>query len=137
MIVKRTVIFLVLAAALVLTATADVRAIRVGQGPKIDGSLADPAWQAAAPFSGFLMADPFPGGEPSEKTELRIVYDDANLYIGVRCLDSEPARIAAHSMAHDGSGGGDEHGYGGGDCVIVIDVLMSVLIYSFFEYCSL
>ncbi|MCU0276925.1 MAG: carbohydrate binding family 9 domain-containing protein, partial [Acidobacteria bacterium] len=128
MIVKRTVIFLVLAAALVLTATADVRAIRVGQGPKIDGSLADPAWQAAAPFSGFLMADPFPGGEPSEKTELRIVYDDANLYIGVRCLDSEPARIAAHSMAHDGSGGGDEHGYGGGDSGNDNDDVLRVLL---------
>ncbi len=93
----------------------DLQAVRVSQGPRVDGRLDDAAWQAAAPFAAFRMADPVPGGEPSERTELRIVFDEANLYVGVLCLDSEPARIAAHSMAHDGSGG-NSHGYGeGGD----------------------
>ncbi len=114
-------------------ATAEVRAVRVEQGPKIDGSLADPAWQAAAAFTGFRMADPLPGAEPTERTELRIVYDDANLYIGVRCLDGEPTRIAAHSMAHDGSGGGDEHGYGGGGSGSENDDVLRVLIDPFMD----
>ena len=98
---------LTLALALPLPAS-EVRAARVEQGPRIDGDLSDPAWGAAVAFTAFRMADPRPGGEPSEKTELRIVYDAANLYIGVRCLDSEPARITAHSMAHDNSGGGND-----------------------------
>jgi len=46
----------------------------VEQGPDIDGRLDDPAWQAVAAFTAFLMADPQPGAEPSEMTELRIVY---------------------------------------------------------------
>ena len=92
-------------------AAAEVRAVRVEQGPKIDGDLADPVWRSAVVFTAFRMAEPQPGGDPTAKTELRVLYDDANLYIGVLCLDSEPARIAAHSMAHDGSGGGG-NGYG-------------------------
>ncbi len=86
-----------------------VEAIRVEQGPKIDGRLDDPAWKEAAVFTAFRMADPLPGEEPTEKTELRIIYDDANLYVGIRCWDGDPARIAANSMAHDGSGGGSEN----------------------------
>jgi hypothetical protein len=108
---------LVLVSAMALpVAAVEVRAVRIERGPKIDGSLDDAAWQAEAAYTAFRMAEPVPGGEPTERTELRVVYDDANLYIGVRCLDGEPARIAAHSMAHDG-GGGDGHGWGGGGSI--------------------
>jgi hypothetical protein len=111
--VKSILFYLVIAMALALPASAvEIEAVRVAQGPKIDGDLADPVWQAAAAFTAFRMADPTPDGEPTEKTELRVLYDDANLYIGIRCLDSQPQQIAAHSMAHDG-GGGEQHGWGG------------------------
>jgi hypothetical protein len=109
------IFFLVLPVLIALPAAADeVRAVRVERGPVIDGRLEDAVWQAVAAFNDFRMADPLPGAEPTERTEVRIVFDHANLYIGVRCLDGEPARIAAHSMAHDRSGGNDSHGYGGG-----------------------
>jgi hypothetical protein len=113
---KIILVILVFATLLVRPVPAtEIKAVRVDQGPKIDGDLTDPAWQAATVFVAFRMADPQPDSEPSEKTELRILYDDANLYIGVRCLDGEPTRIAANSMAHDGSGGGgNEYGQGGG-----------------------
>jgi hypothetical protein len=92
---------------------AEVRAVRVTHGPKIDGLLSDPVWREAAPFSGFRMAEPQPNQEPTEKTELRVLYDDANLYIGVLCSDSEPRRIAANSLAHDSGGESQGMGYGG------------------------
>ena len=115
---KIILILLVVSAALATPARAsEIRAVRVDKGPKVDGDLGDPAWRAAAPFTAFRMADPRPDGDPSEATELRVVYDDSSLYIGVRCLDGEPGRIAAHSMTHDGSGGGGDgygYGYGGG-----------------------
>jgi hypothetical protein len=91
--------------------TVEVRAVRVANGPKIDGRLDDPVWSSAAAFSAFRMAEPQPDGAPSEKTELRILYDEANLYIGLLCLDGEPARIAAHSMVHDS--GNTQGGWGG------------------------
>jgi len=78
-----------------------VKAVRVGAGPKIDGALDDAAWAAAVPFDEFRMYEPQANGRPTERTELRILYDDANLYIGVRCFDAEPKRIAANTMAHD------------------------------------
>ncbi len=113
MVLKCALISLLFTAALVLADTADIRAVRVGQGPRIDGSLADPAWRAAAAFSAFRRSDPVPGGEPSEKTELRILYDGANLYIGIRCFDSAPGEITANSMAHDnGASNGGQYGWG-------------------------
>jgi len=90
-----------------------IRAVRVSPGPEIDGRLDDAVWAAAAPFSDFRMALPKPGSDPSEKTELRIVYDEANLYIGVICRDREPGRIVANTLAHD-DGGSASLGHGGG-----------------------
>jgi hypothetical protein len=84
---------------------AEVRAVRVDQGPKIDGFLSDSVWQSAVPFTEFQMVEPQPNSDPTEKTELRVLYDEVSLFIGVLCLDSEPGRIAANTMAHDGSEG--------------------------------
>jgi hypothetical protein len=89
------------------------RTVRVEQGPRIDGRLDDPAWQAAPVIDGFRMVEPRPGDDPSEKTEARVVYDGHSLYVGVYCYDSEPGRISANSMAHDSGSGGGGGGYGG------------------------
>jgi hypothetical protein len=90
----------------------ELKAVRVKQGPKIDGSLSDPIWQSAVAFTSFRMVEPQPNQNPTEMTELMILYDDSNLYIGVLCYDSEPERIAANSMAHDS--GGEQQGWGYG-----------------------
>jgi hypothetical protein len=84
---------------------AELKAVRVKKGPKIDGSLLDPVWQSAVAFTAFRMAEPQPNQDPTEKTDLKILFDDSNLYIGILCYDSEPGRIAANSMAHDSGGG--------------------------------
>ena len=86
---------------------AEVRAVRVDQGPKVDGLLSDSVWQSAVPFGEFRMVEPQPNSNPTEKTELRVLYDEGSLYIGVLCMDSESGRIAANTMAHDGAGGSE------------------------------
>lgn len=83
---------------------AEVQAVRVEQGPRIDGYLTDPAWQSAIPFTEFRQVEPEPNADPTEKTELRVLFDESNLYVGILCLDSEPGRIAANTMAHDSVG---------------------------------
>ena len=99
-----------LLALLALTALAagqsaqEFRAVRVEKGPRIDGRLDDPAWQNAPVIDSFRMVEPRPGEAPSERTEVRIVYDAHSLYIGVYCHDSEPDRISANTMAHDSGG---------------------------------
>ncbi len=111
-------------------AAAEIKAVRVGQGPKIDGSLADPIWNSAAPITEFRMFEPTPGGAPTEKTELRILYDESNLYIGVMCYESEPGKIAANTLAHDAAGAVSmSYGYYGmGGSTTVSDDLIRVLI---------
>ena len=87
-----------------------LQAVRVERGPILDGNLDDEAWKQAIPFTAFRMVFPREG-QPSETTELRIVYDESNLYLGLFCSDSQPARISANTMAHDafgGKGGGDD-----------------------------
>ena len=125
-------VFSALALFLVLSAAgqaAEVRAVRVSQGPKIDGRLSDTVWQSAIPFADFRMAEPEPDSAPTEKTELRVLFDEANLYIGILCFDSEPARIAANTMAHDNAGGSQEHGMGfGHGPQVASDDLIRVLI---------
>lgn len=90
----------------------ELTAVRVKEGPKVDGLLTDPAWQSAFAITGFRMVEPRPGEDPSEKTEARVLYDDASLYIGVYCHDSEPARISANTMAHDSGNVQSTMGYG-------------------------
>ncbi len=81
-----------------------LQAVRVETSPHLDGDLSDLVWALAVPFSSFLMVEPVPGSEPTEKTELRVLFDEDNLYLGIYCYDSEPKRIAANSLAHDQTG---------------------------------
>jgi len=99
---------LVGAAAADAVAPPALKAVRVSRAPVLDGRLDDAAWSQAALFTAFRQVIPNPGTEPSERTELRIVYDERALYIGVLCLDREPGRICANTMAHDG-GADEEH----------------------------
>jgi len=55
----------------------------------IDGKLDDAAWQQATPIGELTQSQPNEGKAPSEKTEIRVLYDDAAIYIGARMFDSE------------------------------------------------
>jgi hypothetical protein len=60
-------------------------ATRTSQPPVIDGKLDDAVWRAAAMSDTFTQHFPDEGTLPSERTELRVLYDDRNIYIGVDC----------------------------------------------------
>lgn len=57
----------------------------------IDGRIDEAAWAAATPITEFLQQAPDEGKPASEKTELRILYDEAAIYIGARLFDSQGA----------------------------------------------
>jgi len=69
--------------------------------PRIDGRLDDPCWRDAAVITNFTQVLPYEGASPSEPTEIRLLYDENNLYIAVRCRDSEPDKILAKTLQHD------------------------------------
>ncbi|MFQ6045226.1 MAG: DUF5916 domain-containing protein [Gemmatimonadales bacterium] len=70
-------------------------------GPKVDGKLDDPAWALAPAFSDFTQRDPNEGEPPSEKTEVRVVYTDHAIYVGVRAWDSQADQIGAQLTRRD------------------------------------
>jgi hypothetical protein len=68
-------------------------AARVDVAPALDGHLDEPLWGAAHVISGFLQHEPLEGQPPTERTEIRIVYDASAVYIGARMFDSDPGAI--------------------------------------------
>ena len=66
------------------------RAIRVAAPISIDGSLDDAAWSNAPPITEFLQTLPFEGEAASERTEVRLAYDDDAIYVGAILDDRSP-----------------------------------------------
>ncbi|MCE5249421.1 carbohydrate binding family 9 domain-containing protein [bacterium] len=81
----------------------------VGKPLKIDGLLTEPSWKSVEPTSDFVQREPVEGIEPAQRTEVRILYDHDNLYIGVMCYDSEPEKIIRHELIRDGELVFDDH----------------------------
>ncbi len=70
-------------------------ATRVPNGSvRVDGRLDDEIWQKATPITDFVQKEPTEGAAPTDPMEVRLVYDDAALYIGAR-MHSRDGRIQA------------------------------------------
>src|SRR5687768_14459211 len=68
----------------------------------IDGALDEPDWRSAPPIGDLVQRQPDTGQPPTQRTEVRLLRDADNLYIGVMCYDSEPERVIGSQMARDG-----------------------------------
>jgi uncharacterized protein DUF5916 len=79
------------------------RAYRVETPPAIDGLVNEAIWMAMQPATGFVQQEPNNGELSTEQTEVRIAFDDDNLYLGVICLDSQPENIVVTQNRRDGS----------------------------------
>lgn len=60
----------------------------VDAAPRIDGQLDDACWQRGKWAGGYTQREPFEGEPGSEPTFLKILYDDENLYVAIRAVDS-------------------------------------------------
>ena len=63
------------------------------EAPKIDGKFDDPVWRKGKVLINFFQRDPLPGEPATEKSEVYILYDRENLYVGCRFYDSHPENI--------------------------------------------
>ena len=63
------------------------------RAPRIDGVLDDPAWAAAPPITEFLQNFPDDGQPSSERTEVRLLYDDQAIYVGARLFDAHARNV--------------------------------------------
>lgn len=71
------------------------------QRPIIDGIVDDDVWQYADPVNDFLTREPIEGAIPSQRTEVRILFDDDNIYVAFIAYDDEPDRIIASDLRRD------------------------------------
>ena len=83
------------------TAPGELRAVRSEAAPTIDGRLDEAAWNAAPATEGFRQSVPTEGAEVSQRTVVRLLYDDQALYVGARLYDAEPDRIVGHLTRRD------------------------------------
>jgi hypothetical protein len=79
-----------------------VTAVHIQGSIVIDGNLDEPEWSLAQPATDFIQQEPLMGEPSTERTEVRILYDDENLYLGVYCFDSRgPEGITISDISRD------------------------------------
>ena len=79
-----------------------LEAIKINPGMiTLDGKLDESFWSNITGIEDFLMQEPIEGGEPSEKTVIKVAYDEKFLYIGAVLYDSNPEGIKSFKMRKD------------------------------------
>lgn len=76
-------------------------ATQVNSAPVIDGKLDEPIWKTSPLLAGFVQREPQEGEPVSEKTELRILYDEDAIYIGAWLFDEQADAIVLGETRRD------------------------------------
>ncbi|HEX6913548.1 MAG TPA: DUF5916 domain-containing protein [Longimicrobium sp.] len=78
-----------------------VSAARTREPIRLDGRFDEAAWAAAQVATDFVQRGPDVGQPASERTEVRVLYDDGAVYVAARMFDSQPERIQAPLARRD------------------------------------
>lgn len=81
-------------------------AYRVTEPPVINGVFDDAAWEQGTWTGDFTQNEPYADRPPTQPTEFKVAFDDINLYIAVKALDSAPDSIT-NRMSRRDNGDGD------------------------------
>ena len=68
---------------------------------KLDGVLDEEVWRSVTPATGFIQEEPNEGEACTEKSEIYVIYNKDNLYIGAKLYDSDPSGILAYQKRRD------------------------------------
>lgn len=74
---------------------------RTETAPVINGNLDDEAWMLNNWENGLIQHEPYENRPPSQPTEFKICYDDANLYVAIKAFDSSPDSITNRMSRRD------------------------------------
>ena len=77
-------------------------AVKVERGPVVDGVLDDEEWRGAPFIDEFVQQEPLEGQPGTVRTEVRVLYDSENLYLGLLAFDPSPESVVATEMRRDG-----------------------------------
>ena len=79
----------------------NIKALRINSEIIIDGKLSENDWQHADVAKDFTQRDPNDGKPETEKTEIRVLYDDDYIYFGCIMYDSQPEKIVNRLAKRD------------------------------------
>ena len=82
-------------------------AVRASTPIVLDGVLDEKVWQDA-PAIHLTQQNPKPGQATPFDTEVRVLRDDKELYIGITCVDPDPGKISVHTLQLDGDQSNDD-----------------------------
>lgn len=84
-----------------------VVALRASEPIVVDGLLDEAVWKGEGAVTELVQAEPHQGQPPSQRTEIRVAYDDAAIYVGARMWETHPDSIVARLARRDNLGGSD------------------------------
>ena len=79
----------------------DVRAVRATSPVTIDGVISESAWRSAPVISGMRQQRPNEGADPTQRTEVRVLFDDQALYVAARMFDAHADSIVENLARRD------------------------------------
>lgn len=92
-------------------ATSPAPELKIGRAEAaitVDGRLDEADWKNAGVIAALAQADPHPGEPTRYPTEVRMLRDERNIYVGVICMDPQPDKISIHTLQRDGDLSGDD-----------------------------
>ena len=64
-----------------------------GTSLTIDGRLEEETWHSAHWAGDFIQHEPYNGAPATQKTEFAVLFDDNNVYVGIKAFDTHPDSI--------------------------------------------
>ena len=78
-----------------------VRAVRLQEPLRLDGSLDEAVYRTVTPMADFIQTEPQAGAPATERTEVWITFDSENVYVSLRASESQPERMVVNEMRRD------------------------------------
>lgn len=68
---------------------------------RTNGRMDEAVWDSVPFFTGFTQSFPTDTLQARDQTQVKIIYDHKNIYVGIRCLDSMRGRFIIQSLKRD------------------------------------
>src|SRR5262245_45224826 len=75
-----------------------LEAVKIAERITIDGRLDEPQWARAAVATNFIQNEPDEGIPATEQTEVRVMYDQDNLYFAINAKQPDADRIIINEL---------------------------------------
>ena len=85
----------------ILQAQAPYQPYRTEKDITLDGVVDEAEWLLTPVETDFMQEGPDPGAAPTERTEVRIIYNDTYLFVAITSFDSEPDKMIRLEMERD------------------------------------